>query len=312
MPLNNQAADLLKTLSAAGAKPFHQMTPAECRNAFDALCISQPASRATIFSAVDLTIDDSDRKIPIRVYTPLGEGPFPILMYFHGGGWVFGSLDAYDIICRELCGGTGAVVVSVGYRLAPECKFPAATDDCLAATRWAGEHAIEIGGDAQRIAVSGDSAGGNLAAVTALRIRDEGGPQLCAQHLVYPVTNCAGLPSTSMVENAQGYLLEKADMDWFFGHYLNSPSDGYHSNCSPMLAKSLAGLPATLVQTMEFDPLRDEGEMFAKALERADVMVAHTRYEGAIHGTLCFATSFSQGRALMDESILWLREQFRR
>lgn len=311
MPLDPQAEALLKTFAAAGLKPFREMGIAECRAAFDALCMSQPPSRARIATAVDLKIPGPGGQIPLRIYTPQGDGPFPVLMYFHGGGWVIGSLDAYDIICRELCFGASALVVSVDYRLSPECRFPAATNDCLEATRWAGEFACEINGDAHRIAVSGDSAGGNLAAVTALRVRDEGGPNLCAQLLVYPVINGGVLPTHSMVENGKGYLREGADMKWFFDHYVGSLSDRYRPNCSPILANSLSNLPPALVQTMEFDPLRDEGENYANALKEAGGTVTLSRYVGAIHGTLCFVTSLDQGRAMMDESTYWLSQRFR-
>ncbi|HKY89915.1 MAG TPA: alpha/beta hydrolase [Nevskiaceae bacterium] len=311
MPLNAQTAGFLQQLADMGAKPFHTMTPTDCRVAFDTLLTAMPPSKAKVAKVEDRTIPGPSGKIAVRVYTPEGQGPFPVLVYFHGGGFVIGSLNAYDILCRELTGGSGAVVVSVDYRLSPEHKFPAAPDDCWAATRWIASNAAELGGDASRIAVGGDSAGANLATVTAIRARDEGGPKLCAQLLIYPVAS-SGPPSKSMLENAQGYLLEKADMEWFVGHYVKSPMDLQDPRLAPSLTKDLSRLPPALVQTCEFDPLRDEGDDYAAALKKAGTPVVHSRYEGAIHGTLCFVTALDLGRTMLDEETRWLREQFRR
>src|SRR3978361_1381195 len=172
----------------------------------------------------------------LRIYTPLGESPFPLMVFFHGSGFVVCSLDTHDGMCRNLCAGTGCVVVSVDYRLAPEHKFPAGSDDCLAATRWAVENAAELGADPGRVFVAGDSAGGNLAAVTALRIRNEGGPKLLGQLLIYPVTDYYDPGTTSMVENADGYGLTRQGMIWFWDHYLADPSDGANPYDSPILA----------------------------------------------------------------------------
>jgi acetyl esterase len=201
-------------------------------------------------------------------------------------------------------------VVSVDYRLAPEHKFPAATDDCLAVTRWLGEHAGEIGGDAKRIAVGGDSAGGNLAAVTALRLRDEGGPALVGQLLVYPVTDHYSKGTESMTKNADGYLLARQDMVWFSDHYLRSAADVSNPAYSPLRAKSVSGLSPALVLTAEFDPLCDEGEMYAKKLKDAGVPTTLTRYDGAIHGFFGFFSVLELGRAGMDQSCKWLKERF--
>lgn len=311
MPLNPQVAGFLQQLADMGAKPFHSMTPVESRAAFGGLCGSLPRSTAKIASAVDRKIPGPAGEIPVRVYTPEGSGPFPALVYFHGGGFVFGALDDYDHNCREVCGRVGCVVVSVDYRLAPEHKFPAAPNDCFAATKWVAANAASISVDASRIAVGGDSAGGNLAAVVSQLARDAKGPKLCAQLLVYPVTQ-AGEPTKSMIENADGYLLTKADMEYFVGHYINSPADLGNPLLAPSLTKDLSGLPPAWVVTCEFDPLRDEGEAYAAALAKAGVPVAARRLDGTIHATWNFFTVLDIGREMMDEATRWLREQFRK
>jgi acetyl esterase len=310
MPLHPQVKDLLANFEASGVPPFHQMTPETCRATFAKLFGALPPSTAKIAGTKDLKIPGPAGPIPVRVYTPEGTGPFPILAYLHGGGWVIGDVPTYENICRELCGGTGAVVVSVDYRLAPEHKFPAATDDCLAAVRWLGAHAAEIGGDAKRIAVGGDSAGGNLAAVTALRLRDEGGPQLVAQLLIYPVTDHYTKGTVSMEKNAEGFLLTRQDMVWFSDYYLRSDADIQNPSFAPLRAKSLSGLAPALVLTAEYDPLCDEGEDYAKRLKQAGVSTKLSHYDGAIHGFFGFFSVLDLGRKGMDEGCSWLKERF--
>jgi len=222
MPLHAQVKGFLDMLVAAKAPAFHQLPVADSRKAFSSLIAMLPPSTATIAGTRDLRIPGPAGELPIRIYTPVGQGPFPIVMHFHGGGFVIGDLEIYDSTCREICAGADAIVVAVDYRLAPEHPFPAAPDDCLAATRWAAAHAAEFHGDSNRIVVGGDSAGGNLAAVTALRLRDEGGPKLRGQLLIYPVTDAAD--TESMRVNAEGYLLTRADMQWFVGHYVKDPA----------------------------------------------------------------------------------------
>ena len=206
----------------------------------------------------------------------------PTIVFFHGGGFVLGDLDTHDNQCRALCREAEAVVLSVDYRLAPEHPFPAAPEDCFAATRWAAEHVDELGGDAGRIAVAGDSAGGNLAAVTALMARDAGGPALAAQLLIYPGTDfVGGYPSET--ENAEGFFLTRADMEWFREQYV-AGADPTDPRLSPVHAPDLAGLPPAVVVTAEFDPLRDQGDAYARALEEAGVHVIKRSYGGLIHG----------------------------
>lgn len=307
MPLNSQVQGFLQSLAAAGAPAFHTLPPAQCRQAINALMSMMPPSKAVLAGVRDTHIAGPASAIKLRIYTPIGSGPFPILMYFHGGGFVIGDLDTFDKLCRETCGGAGVVVVSVDYRLAPEHPFPAASDDCLAATRWAAAHAAELNGDLSRIGVSGDSAGGNLAAVTALRLRDEGGPALKAQLLVYPVADADPDAYPSMTDNAEGYLLSRADMNWFFEHYVKDLGAVGNPILCPIKATSHAGLPPALVITAEFDPLRDEGNAYAKTLADAGVAVEHRCYDGAIHGFYTFFGALSLGREAVDQAIGWLK-----
>ena len=220
--------------------------------------------------------------IPVRVYTP--ENPSgACLVWFHGGGWVIGSVDGSDFGCRAFANASGATVVSVEYRLAPEHKYPAAADDCFAATSWVADNAASFGIDPAKIAVGGDSAGGNLAAVVAQMAKAAGGPAIGFQLLIYPVTD-HDYATPSYTDNASGYLLTKDSMVWFWNHYLNSPEDGKQSKASPARAADLSGLPPALVVTAEYDPLRDEGEAYGARLREAGVHTEMTRYPGQIHG----------------------------
>ena len=246
----------------------------------------------------------------LRIYTPLGTGPFPLLVFCHGSGFVLCSLDTHDGMCRNLCAGAACVVVSVDYRLAPEHKFPAGIEDCLYAVRWAAAHASELGTDPTRIAVAGDSAGGNMAAVAALRLRDEGGPALCAQLLLYPVTDYHTPGTPSYEENAEGYGLTRDTMKWFWKHYLSDPAQGAHPHASPLRARDLSGLPAALVITAEYDPLRDEGELYADKLRAAGVPTAMTRYDGVNHGFMFWVGVADKAGAAMNEACEWLRGVF--
>jgi len=225
----------------------------------------------------------------VRIYTPeVSAEPLPVLVLFHGGGFIAGSPDSHDGGARELCALAQAIVVSVDYRLAPENRFPAAAEDCHAALLWAAAHAAELGGDATRLAITGDSAGGNLAAAVALMNRDRGGPALALQVLVYPVIDPA-CATPSARANGEGYLLTTASMKWMWSLYVNGADDYANPYAAPIAAASLAGLPPALVITAEFDPLRDEGEAYGRALEAAGVPTTISRYDGMIHG---FASCF--------------------
>ncbi len=230
-------------------------------------------------------------------------------MFYHGGGFVIGSLDSYDSLCRALANRAACIVVSVDYRLAPEHKFPAAVDDALEAYQWVSDHASELGGDAQRLAIAGDSAGGNVTAVTAIDIRDEGDIAPLLQILIYPVTD--GTPETpSHHEFAEGRLLTRGNILWFYDHYMAEPEDAKNPRFSPLLADDLSGLAPALVIVAGHDPLRDEGIAYAKRLKEAGVTVELSNYEGMVHGFISFADAVDQGKAAIEQVAAALRTAF--
>jgi acetyl esterase/lipase len=298
MPVHPEAQQLLAALEAAGLPPFEHMTVPQAREATKGFIDLQgePEEIAT----GDRTIPGPAGEIPVRVYTPAGEGPKPVIVYFHGGGWVIGELDTVDNPLRRIANRTGAVVVSVDYRLAPEHRYPAAFDDSYAATAWVAEHAAELGGDPERIAVSGDSAGGNLAAAVAIAARDRQGPRLAAQLLIYPVTDF-DFTAESYEQNGEGYLLTKGSMQWFWAHYLGAQDLGKDPYACPARADDLAGLPPAFIATAEFDPLRDEGEAYAANLRIAGVDVTAKRYDGMLHGFAWTLGATPSGAALIDD-----------
>jgi acetyl esterase len=303
MPVDPQIQMLL-TLRA-GLPELHTLSVNEARAQFAARDF--PGLRKPeIGQVVNRDMQGPGGSLSLRVYTPLGEGPFPLMVFFHGSGFVVCSLDTHDGMCRNLCAGTGCVVVSADYRLAPEAKFPAAPDDCLAATRWAVANAAALGADPSRVFVAGDSAGGNLAAVTALRIRDEGGPALLGQLLIYPVTDYDDSDMPSMTQNAEGYGLGRAGMIWFWDHYLTEASDGANPHASPLRAARLDGLPPALVVTAEYDPLRDEGERYAERLRQSGVGTVAKRWDGMNHGFFFWPGVVNRAGAAMDEACDWV------
>jgi acetyl esterase len=308
MSLDPKVKDFLNMLKKIDAKPVSEMTPPEARRVLKEQS-PPPFSPPPVAGTSDRTIPGPGGDIGIRIYTPEGDGPFPILVFFHGGGFVLGDLDSHDPVCRNLCAGTGCLVVAVDYRLAPENKFPAAPDDCLAATRWVADNAGAIGGDPDRIAVGGDSAGANLSAVTALRIRDEGGPRLCGQLLVYPVTDYH-TPGTSSIKEFAGLSMKFEEMVWFTEQYINDPSEIDHPHVHPLRAKDLSGLPPSLVMTGECDPLRDEGERYAIRMESEGVPTIRIRFGGMIHGFFTFLGIFDQAEQAHQHAIKWLKERF--
>ena len=292
---------LLEALDAEGAAPLESMSPGEARQAATEALQAIAGEPEEVARVENVSIPHPDRPIPIRIYTPAGDGPFPCLVYFHGGGWVVCDLDTHDVVCRAIARRAGAVVVNVDYRLSPEAKFPAAVDDAYAAVQWVAANAGRLGVDAHRMGVGGDSAGGNLAAVMCLRARDESGPRLALQVLVYPVTNLASFDTPSYREFGDGYYLTRAEMEWFRGHYLARGEDALNPYASPLLAEDLRGLPPALVITAECDPLRDEGEAYAKRLAEAGVEVAGVRYTGMIHPFFSLGGVFSQGRRAIEQ-----------
>ena len=290
MPLNHETATALDPQAKAaidlviksGRPPYHRLSPKEARQMFRD---TRPASTPPA-PEIGAVTELSAEGIPVRLYRPKGvpaSTPLPALVFFHGGGWVIGDLETHDVLCRQLTAGAGISVVNVDYRLAPEHKFPAAIDDAWAATRWVAAQAPALGIDAGRLAVGGDSAGGNLAAVVALLARDHGAPALALQVLTYPVTD-PGAESASYTEFADGFLLTRDSMRWFVAHYLASARDAVDWRVSPLRASSVAGVAPALVLTAGFDPLRDEGDAYARKLREAGVRVDSICYGGMIHG----------------------------
>ena len=307
MPVDPQIRALLDR--GTGVPATHTLQVAEARRQYEAR-IALMAPPPPMAKVLERSIDGPGGAMKLRVYTPAGSGPFPLMMFFHGSGFVLCSLDTHDGMCRNLASGIGCVVVSVDYRLAPEHKFPKGPDDCLAATRWAADHAAELGIDPARIMVAGDSAGGNMAAVTALRLRDEGGPKLCGQMLLYPVTDYHTPGTPSYAENADGYGLTRDTMEWFWGHYLTSPTEAENPHASPLRARDVTGLPPAYVTSAEYDPLRDEAERYGMRLRQAGVPTEITRFPGMNHGFLFWVGIVGAADSAMAEACAWARQAF--
>lgn len=306
MPVTPEVQNLLDMIAAVGTPPPAEQTPAEVREAYALL--SSFTAREDVGAVEDRVIPGPAGDIPVRAYRPVTasgpDGRPGVLVYFHGGGWSIGSIDTHDAVCRPLANGSGAVVVSVEYRLAPEHPFPAGYDDALAAVRWVAAHGDELGVDASRLAVGGDSAGGNLAAVAAQQLRD-GGPPIAFQLLVYPAVDMT-LSYPSIDENGEGKLLTKDMMQWFRANYIGQPGgpDERDPRCSPLHAPAdaLRGLPPALVVTAEYDPLRDEGDAYAEALRAAGVEVDHVRVDGVVHGFFSLRDMIPEGKVAGDQA----------
>jgi acetyl esterase len=292
------------------ATPIEKMTPAEARRVTEERIAKIPKLHEAVGRVDDRSIPGPASKIPVRIYTPEGKGPLPILLYIHGGGWTVGSLDTHDDLCRSLCHRGGCVVVSVGYRLAPETKFPGPLEDCYAALQWCAAHAADLDGDGKRLAVAGDSAGGHLSACLALYARDNKGPPLVCQVLVYPVINHA-FDTASYHQNATGYGLTRDRMIYYWNNYLRSPEDADNAHACPLRARDLRGLPPALIVTAEFDPLRDDGEAYAARLQRSGVSVECVRYLDMNHGFLQFGAVYRQSKHGLDLIAAALKKAFR-
>lgn len=301
MPIDPQIEQVLKALEAA--PPMETMTLEQLRGVYP-----PPTEREPVGEVQELRIPSAEGGIAARLYRPRSMERTGLTVFFHGGGFVIGSIESHDAACRRLCNLTAAAVLSVEYRLAPEHKFPAAPDDCLLAVRWAAQQAPAWGLDPARLVLAGDSAGGTLAAVTALRLRDEGGPGVAGQVLVYPVTDYHTPPTPSYLENASGYFLTRGAMVRFWHEYLPREEDGLHPHASPMRAADLSGLPPALVLTAEFDPLRDEGERFAHRLLDAGVPVTLRRENGLIHGFFRMFAMSDKARIAFEETARWIRK----
>lgn len=303
MSLHPQVTALMAKLTALGGLPVWEQTPQQARSRVRLPVV--PEANAHI---EDRVIPGPGGNLAVRIYRPAAKGPLGVLVYFHGGGWVLNSVDTHDHICRALANAAGCIVVSVDYRLAPEHKYPAAVEDAFAATCWAAANATNFGGDPKRLAVGGDSSGGNLAAVTALLCRDRQGPTLCHQLLIYPVTD-HNFETESYQQNAKGYVLTKRSMQWFWQHYLPNEASGANPYASPLRA-DLHSLPPALVITAEYDPLRDDGEAYAARLKEAGVPVECTQYAGMIHGFLVHMQLLDAGKQAISLAASHLQQAF--
>ncbi len=299
MPLDPQVRQFLDRQAAMGVPASGTVSHIEQR----------AVARARVMLVDERKIPGPGGEIPVRIYTPAVMRPLPVVVFFHGGGWVTGDLDTCDFACRTLSEWARCLVVSVNYRHAPEYPFPAALDDAYAATAWVVEHAEELRADAGRVAVGGFSAGGNLAAAVALKAKAEGSPTVFYQWLAYPVTD-ANFERPSMLENETGYGLSQASMRWYWDQYIRNPADRTNPLAAPMQAKNLAGLPPAFVMTAEFDPLRDEGEAYAERLRVAGVRTKLKRYDGLIHGFLNNMGEFDAAKLAMLEACSELRAAF--
>src|SRR5689334_1087067 len=309
MPVLPQVRALLDEFEKQGLPPFEQMSVTQARMVTLGFRDLQ-GEPENVAEVREILVPGPAGALPVRLYYPAKGEALPLVVYFHGGGWVIGDLEIVDRPCRALANASRCIVASVNYRLSPETKFPGPAEDCYAATRWLAEHAKDIGANGRFLAVAGDSAGGTLAAVVSQMARDRGGPAISYQVLIYPVTVPAeGNQFASYRDNAEGYLLTKAGLEWFWNHYLASSADGKNPYASPLHAADLSRLPPAIVITAEFDPLRDEGQEYAKRLQAAGVKVKTSHYPGLIHGFFWMAGALSAGKDLTAEIGNELRQQ---
>jgi len=309
MAVDPQVAFVLDLVIKSGRPAYNTLSPKEARQLFRETRPASTPQPPAIGTVRDLSADG----VPVRVYRPAGVPDatrLPALVFFHGGGWVIGDLETHDVLCRQLTAEAGITVVAVDYRLAPEHKFPASADDAWTATKWVAAHAGELGVDAAKLAVGGDSAGGNLAAVVALQARDAGAPKISLQVLLYPVTD-VGAETQSYRDLADGYLLTRDGMRWFIAHYLGKPQDAEDWRASPSRAKSLAGVAPALVITAGYDPLRDEGDAYAQKLRAAGVNVDSVSFGGMIHGFIPMGKLIDTGNRAVTLIAGSLRHAFR-
>ncbi len=305
MPLDPQCQALLTAIESMGLPAFADMSPDETRQAVMGfkMLMGEPEEVAAV---EDRELPGAAAPVPVRIYTPAGAGPgpLPVVVWFHLGGFVFGSVEWVDPITRALANRSGCVVVSVDYRLAPEHPYPAARDDAWAAVTWVAEHAAEIGADPDRLAVGGDSAGANLATVTCLMAKERGGPPIAFQLLIYPSPDCSedAFAMPSHRENGEaGFLITNADIRTWWSHYIRGGTDPRDPHVSPTHASDLSGLPPALVITAEYDPLRDPGEAYARRLAEAGVPTELRRYDGQIHAFFIVPAAVEAGGRCMDE-----------
>lgn len=310
MPLDPDVRLLLEDVAALGQRPLPESSPEQARAAYAEVSRLRRGGEhapVPVGAVADDTVRGPAGQVPVRVYHPRNHrGKTPLIVFFHGGGWVVGDIDTHDVQARALCHGVGAVVVSVAYRLAPEHPFPAGLEDCYAATSWASTSASSLGAQTSRLVVAGDSSGGNLAAAVALLARERGGPGIAAQALVYPAVD-ARLGHPSLRENADGYEPGTQTMGWYHRQYLSDDRQATDPLVSPLLAADLRGLPAAVVATAQYDPLRDEGEAYADRLRQAGVPVESIRYAGLVHGFFGMGPRVPAARQAIDRTCAAVR-----
>jgi acetyl esterase len=310
--LDTRTQWFLQLLARSGQQPLHRLGVARAREEIDLFQPVMSGRPAPVGEIVDRTISGPGGRLRVRFYRPAGSVArlLPTILYFHGGGWAIGSLEAYDLPCRFFCARSGCAIVAVDYRLAPEHKFPAGIDDALAAFRWLAAEGMELGVDLDRIVVAGDSAGGTLATVVAQAVRGE--PRTpCLQWLIYPATDLGGeMPSHTSC--GQGFLLTQADMEWFRGLYLNDPAEIADPRVSPLRAPDLSGLPPALIFTAGLDPLRDEGQAYAERLTAAGVKTVHREFDSLIHGFVGMRGALQAAARAMDDMVAGLRHELAR
>jgi acetyl esterase len=307
--LDGRTQWLLQLLAHSGQTPIEKTSVAEARAGYDAFMLEMGGRAAPIGEIVDRTIDGPAGRLRVRTYRPADTVArlLPAILYFHGGGWVMGSLEGYDLVCRYFCARTGCAVVAVDYRLAPEHKFPAAIDDAVAAYRWLATDAVGLGIDPARIVIAGDSAGGNIAAVAARLLRDEARPP-CLQWLMFPATDLA-FDSPSYKSCGEGFMVTRAAMEWFRGHYLNDPSEIDDPRASPLRASDLSGVAPALIFTNGIDPLRDEGHAYADRLAAAGVRTIHREFDSLIHGFIGLRGAIQAAARAMDDMVAGVRHE---
>jgi acetyl esterase len=308
--LDPDAASVFKAFQEAGRPPYETLSPAEARELYlKARFVTNPEP-PELKSIEPLAIPAPHGSIPARLYTPQvlreANGLSPCLVFFHGGGWVVGNLDSHDVVCRKLADEGQLLVVSVDYRLAPEHKFPAAINDAIAATRWIALHSRQLGVDASRLVVGGDSAGGNLAAVVAISARDNNGPVISGQVLIYPATDFA-MTHASHREPETSILLTHSAIGWFSNHYLRGPTDILDWRASPARATTFKGLPPAFVLIAGADPLRDEGDEYAARLREAGVAVTYRTFPGQFHGFFTMGKLLQQANVAASDIGAWLK-----
>lgn len=310
--LDPQVRAWLEELQRRGGPPAYTLSPTEARTARNPVFVEMGGAPEALAQVTDEVLAGPGGPLPLRVYTPEGPGPFPVLVYFHGGGWVIGNLDTHDRLCRALARRTPCLVVSVDYRLAPEHKFPAALEDAWGAVSLMPGRAAAWNGDPTRVAVGGDSAGGNLATVVARWARDRGGPRLVHQLLIYPVTDLTTLDRPSYRAHGHGYILTLESMAYYRDHYLPSLSEASNPDASPLLAEDLSGLPPATLLIAEYDALTDEGRAYATRLAQAGVEVTTHCFEGMIHAFFNMTGLVDRTHGAIDLAASELRKAFSR